>query len=109
VAWLNRHLARVPFAEVPLTGLILWCAHDAHGPDTFDQAVDAELARYGMPVLGRLPRAPRRSPHRTVLDCLPDDRRAFETQQAMQIRSSFGAPGENAEVFLAALREYAGC
>ncbi|MFG3261663.1 hypothetical protein [Streptomyces bobili] len=109
VAWLNRHLARVPFAEVPLTGLVLWCAHDARGPDAFDAAVDAELARHGMPVLGRLPRAPRRSLHRTVLDCLPDERRVFETQQAMQIRSSFGAPGGNAEVFLAALREYAEC
>nr|WSX75938.1 hypothetical protein OH826_20040 [Streptomyces sp. NBC_00899] len=106
VAWLNRHLARVPFAEVPLTGVVLWCAHDARGADTFDTAVDAELARRGMPVLGRLPRAPRRGPHRTVLDCLPDERRAFETQQAMQIRSSFGTPGENAEVFLAALHEY---
>lgn len=109
VAWLNCHLARVPFAEVPLTGLVLWCAQDAHGPDTFDTAVEAELARHGMPVLGRLPRTPRRSPHRTVLDCPPDQRRVFETEQAMQIRSSFGAPGENAEVFLAALREYAEC
>ncbi|MFJ3019494.1 hypothetical protein ACIPH4_00830 [Streptomyces tendae] len=109
VAWLNRHLARIPFAEVPLTGLVLWCAHDERGPDTFDAAVDVELARHGMPVLGRLPRAPRRSPHRTVLDCLPDQRRVFETRQAMQIRSSLGPPRENAEVFLAALREYAEC
>jgi hypothetical protein len=109
VAWLNRHLARVPFAEVPLTGLVLWCAHDERGPGAFDTAVDEELARHGMPVLGRLPRAPLRSPHRTVLDCLPDERRVFETQQAMQIRSSFNPPRENAEVFLAALREYAEC
>lgn len=107
VAWLNRHLARVPFAEVPMTGLVLWCAHDERGPDAFDAAVDVELARHGLPVLGRLPRAPRRGPHRTVLDDLPDERRVFETQQAMQIRTGLGPPRKNAEAFLAALREYA--
>ncbi|MFJ5851078.1 hypothetical protein [Streptomyces sp. NPDC092903] len=109
VAWLNRHLARVPFAEVPLTGLVLWCAPDERGPNAFDTEVDVELARHGVPVLGRLPRTPRRSPHRTVLDRLPDERRVFETQQAMQIRSCFNPPRENAEVFLATLREYAEC
>ena len=107
VAWLHRRLARVPFAEVPMTGLVLWRAHDKVDPDAFDAAVDVELARHGMPVLGRLPQAPRRSPRRTVLDHLPDQQRAFVMQQATQIRESFGPARENASVFLTALREYA--
>ncbi|WP_411108687.1 hypothetical protein [Streptomyces sp. c-19] len=107
VAWLHRRLARVPFAEVPMTGLVLWCANDKIDPDAFDAAVDVELARHGMPVLGRLPQAPRRSPRRTVLDHLPDQQRVFVMQQATQIRKSFGPAHENAAVFLTALREYA--
>lgn len=82
VAWLHHRLARVPFADIPMTGLLLWCAHDQHDPDSFDATVDMELARHGMPVLGRLQQPPRRGPHRTVLDHLPDKQRASVIQQS---------------------------
>ncbi|WP_225859544.1 hypothetical protein [Streptomyces albicerus] len=107
VAWLHHRLARVPFAEIPLTGLLLWCAHDQHDPDSFDTTVDMELARHGMPVLGRLPQPPRRGPHRTVLDHLPDEQRAFVIQQSARIRKGLGPARADTTVFLAALREYA--
>ncbi|MFG3261693.1 hypothetical protein [Streptomyces bobili] len=90
-----------------MTGLLLWCAHDQHDPDSFDTTVDMELARHGMPVLGRLPQPPRRGLHRTVLDHLPDEQRAFVIQQSARIRKGLGPARADTSVFLAALREYA--
>ncbi|WP_406463301.1 hypothetical protein OH768_47615 [Streptomyces sp. NBC_01622] len=107
VAWLHQRLARIPFADVPLTGLLLRCAHDQLDPDSFDATVDMELARHGMPVLGRLPQPPRRGPHRTVLDHLPDEQRAFVIQQSTRIRKGLGPALADTTAFLAALREYA--
>jgi hypothetical protein len=60
-----------------------------------------------MPVLGRLPQPPRRSPNRTVLDRLPDAQRAFVIQQSAQVRQGLGPARANATVFRTALREYA--
>ncbi|MDG4857017.1 hypothetical protein P8605_02385 [Streptomyces sp. T-3] len=107
MAWLHSRLARVPFADVPMTGLLLQFPDADPGPDAFDSMVDTELARHGMPVLGRLPQPPRRSPHRTVLDHLPDEQRAFVIEQATQVRRRLGPARANATAFLTALREYA--
>ncbi|WP_405814395.1 hypothetical protein OG241_07280 [Streptomyces sp. NBC_01390] len=107
MAWLHRRLARVPFADLPMTGLLLQGPHEEPGPDAFDSMVDTELARHGMPVLGRLPQPSRRSPHRTVLDHLPTEQRAFLIEQSTQIRRGLGPARADATVFLTALREYA--
>ncbi|MFF8022143.1 hypothetical protein ACFZDJ_13665 [Streptomyces sp. NPDC007896] len=107
MAWLHSRLARVPFADVPMTGLLLQCPDEERGPDAFDSMVDTELARHGLPVLGRLPQPPRRSPHRTVLDHLPAEQRAFVIKQGTQVRRGLGPARADATVFLTALREYA--
>ncbi|WUT56413.1 hypothetical protein OIE50_38800 [Streptomyces canus] len=52
-------------------------------------------------------RPPRRGPHRTVLDHLPDEQRAFVIQQSARIRKGLGPARADTTVFLAALREYA--
>ncbi|MFE5844274.1 hypothetical protein ACFQ7N_21890 [Streptomyces niveus] len=106
IAWLHSRLSRVPFAEVPMTGLLLRCAIEARDPDDFDAMVDTELARRGMPVLGRLPQPPRRGAHRTVLDELPDEQRTFVIRQSVQVRRGLGPARADATVFLTALREY---
>jgi hypothetical protein len=90
-----------------MTGLLLHCPHEERGPDDFDSMVDSELARHGMPVLGRLPHPPRRSPHRTVLDHLPAKQRAFMIEQSTRVRRGLGAARADATVFLTAMREYA--
>ncbi|MFH9251011.1 hypothetical protein ACH4LK_36970 [Streptomyces lydicus] len=107
MAWLHSRLARVPFADMPMTGLLLHCSHEERGPDDFDSMVDTELARHGMPVLGRLPHPPRRSPHRTVLDHLPAEQRAFVIEQSTRLRRGLGPARADATVFLTAMREYA--
>ncbi|MFI0107850.1 hypothetical protein ACH4TM_22790 [Streptomyces parvus] len=107
VAWLHHRLGRVPFSDVPMTGLLLWCERDESCTDGFDTEVDAELARHGMPVLGRLPQTPRFSPDRTVLDYVPDEQRKFVIQQANQVRQCLGPAHANATAFRTALREYA--
>ncbi|GAA2321737.1 hypothetical protein Scani_00610 [Streptomyces caniferus] len=108
MAWLHSRLARVSFADVPMTGLLLRCPDEERGPDAFDSMVDTELARQGMPVLGRLPQPPRRSPHRTVRDHLPAEQRAFVIEQGAQVRRGLGPARADATVFLTALREYSG-
>ncbi|MYT96642.1 MULTISPECIES: hypothetical protein [unclassified Streptomyces] len=105
VAWLHTRLARIPFADVPMTGLLLQCALEEHSTDSFDGMVDAELTRHGMPVLGRLPQPNRRSPLRTVLDHLPDDQRAFVMKQSAQIRRGLGPARADGTVLTAALRQ----
>ncbi|MBY6307620.1 hypothetical protein [Streptomyces clavuligerus] len=89
-----------------MTGLLLRRGHEEGGPDGFDAAVDAELARRGMPVLGRLPHRPRGGPHRTVLDYLADEQRAFVIQQSIRVRQGLGPARADASVFLTAPREY---
>ncbi|MYT68309.1 MULTISPECIES: hypothetical protein [unclassified Streptomyces] len=107
VAWLNSSLIRVPYAELPLTGLVLWCTPEVRELDTFETEVVQELARHGMPVLGRLPKAPRLGSCRTVLDRLPGQQEGFVLQQAAQIRTSFGTAHGKETLFETALREYA--
>ncbi|MFC9131345.1 hypothetical protein ACFT4A_31515 [Streptomyces sp. NPDC057099] len=106
VAWLNRRLSRFPYADVPMTGLLLEGEPEASGPDSFDGMVDAELARHGMPVLGRLPQSNRRGPRRTVLDHLPDDHRAFVISQSAQIRRGLGSARADGTALTAALHEW---
>lgn len=107
VAWLHSRLARVPFAYIPMTGLLLQGSHEERGPDAFDFMVDTGLSRRGLPVLRRLPRPPHRSPGRTVLDHLPEEQRAFVIEQSAQVRRGLGPARADATVFLTALREYA--
>ncbi|MER5356993.1 hypothetical protein [Streptomyces sp. NPDC002785] len=108
VAWLHGRLARIPFADVPITGLLLQCAPDEHGPNSFDGLVDTELARHGMPVLGRLPQPKLFTPCRTVLDDLPDEQRAFVLRQSAEIRTSLGPARADGSALVVALRELSG-
>ncbi|WP_369201023.1 hypothetical protein [Streptomyces sp. PU-14G] len=105
MAWLHSRVSRLPYADVPMTGLLLQCAREKDGSDCFDNAVDFELARHGMPVLGRLPQTRRLSPRRTVLDHLSDDQRAFVMRQSAQIRRNLGPARADGTAMVAALRQ----
>lgn len=105
IAWLHSRLSRLPYADVPMTGLLLQCPSEKGDPDSFDCIVDAELARHGMPVLGRLPKPRGLSPSRTVLDHLADDQRAFVMRQSAQIREGLGPARADGTAITAALRQ----
>lgn len=103
-----RALMGIPVGEVPLAGLILLAHQDEPDSAWFDSQVDTELARYGIPVLGRLP-APARGLHtpRTVLDDVPDEHRAAVAEQCERIAGNLSPVRRDPSVLIAALREYA--
>lgn len=109
MAWLQRELARVPFADVPMTGLLLRGDPKEAVADSFLGRVDSELARYGLPVLGRLPRVARLAPERTVLDRMPGDQRDFVMVQSTCIREGLSSARAEQAVLIAAVRSWLNC
>ncbi|MFF4361565.1 hypothetical protein [Streptomyces sp. NPDC001604] len=97
MAWRQQHLTGIPLDRVPISGLVLRQhsprAGSAPSPD-FTAQVDAELARFGIPVLSRLPEDPEValgdvSP--TVLDAVDDASRAEYVKACTPIRLALRA------------------
>lgn len=97
MAWRQQHLTGIPLDRVPMSGLVLRQSSPRAGstpsPD-FTAQVDAELARFGIPVLSRLPEDPDvalgdSSP--TVLDAVEDASRA-DWVPTSRCRSSASGP-----------------
>lgn len=109
MAWLQRELARVPFADVPMTGLLLRDDPQEAMADSFVGRVDSELVRYGLPVLGRLPRAASLAPERTVLDHMPADQRDFIMGQSTRVRDGLGSARADEAMLLTAVRRWLNC
>jgi hypothetical protein len=92
MAWRQQHLTGIPLDRVPMSGLVLRQSSPSAGstpsPD-FTKQVDAELARFGIPVLSRLPEDPAVAlggPSLTVLDAVDDDARAAYVTACTPIR-----------------------
>ncbi|MER7050414.1 hypothetical protein [Streptomyces jumonjinensis] len=82
MAWRHQHLTGLPLDRVPISGLVLRQPANREKTQSLDfvHRVDAELKRFGTPVLARLPKGPTfalgASP--TVLDDVDEDfRMAF--------------------------------
>ncbi|MDO0936397.1 hypothetical protein QQY66_33610 [Streptomyces sp. DG2A-72] len=92
MAWRQQHLTGIPLDRVPVSGLVLRQpsprADSTPSPD-FTEQVDAELARFGIPVLSRLPEDPAVAlgdPSPTVLDAVDDASRAAYVKACTPIR-----------------------
>ena len=92
MAWRQQHLPGIPLDRVPISGLVLrqssTRADSTPSPD-FTEQVDAELARFGIPVLSRLPEDPAVAlgdPSPTVLDAVDDVSRASYVKACTPIR-----------------------
>ncbi|MET9664965.1 hypothetical protein ABZY19_06285 [Streptomyces sp. NPDC006475] len=92
MAWRQQHLTGIPLDRVPISGLVLRQPSTRGGstpsPD-FTEQVDAELARFGMPILARLPESPTvalAAPSPTVLDPVDDASRAAYMKACAPIR-----------------------
>ncbi|MFF2374880.1 hypothetical protein ACFVUW_10910 [Streptomyces xiamenensis] len=108
VAWMHKRMSRIPFAELPLTGLLT--TTEGNAPDAFETMVETELARLGLPVIGRLNTSAfstkrLRTTWRTVLDHIPDDQRTIVMQQSAQIRQGLGPAQANQAPLAAAIRQ----
>ncbi|QPP05204.1 hypothetical protein G4Z16_01045 [Streptomyces bathyalis] len=91
MAWRHAHLTGIPFDRIPVAGLVLQPARraDTQAPRNFVERTDAELERYGTPVLARLPRAQTTglaASSRTVLDDVDDEYRNSYLAECRAIR-----------------------
>ncbi|MFD6994130.1 hypothetical protein [Streptomyces sp. NPDC059943] len=85
IAWRETALRAVPFARIPVTGLLLAPAHRPSDlTDTFVARADKALERLGTPVLGRFTSG-FTSQDRTVLDNVTDQERGAFLAQAASI------------------------
>ncbi|KPI25151.1 hypothetical protein OV320_8356 [Actinobacteria bacterium OV320] len=97
MAWRQQYLTGIPLDRVPISGLVLRQSspHANSTPSSgFTAQVDAELARFGIPVLTRLPEDPHVAlgdPSPTVLDAVDDASRAAYVKACTPIRLALRA------------------
>lgn len=97
MAWRQQHLTGIPLDRVPISGLVLRQSSPRAGSTpspNFTAQVDAELARFGIPVLSRLPEDPDVAlgdPSPTVLDAVDDASRAAYVEACTPIRLALRA------------------
>ncbi|MFJ1934014.1 MULTISPECIES: hypothetical protein [unclassified Kitasatospora] len=92
MAWRERNLTCIPFDRIPISGLIL--QQSMQGIEVFDEfadQVDAELARWGTPVLARLPYDGPMDRSATVLDAVSEQYRRTVLEQCALIKSTLSS------------------
>ncbi|MFD4394916.1 hypothetical protein [Kitasatospora sp. NPDC058397] len=92
MAWRERNLTCIPFDRVPISGLILQQPmQDIEVFDDFVYQVDAELARWGTPVLARLPYDGPMDRSGTVLDAVSEQYQRTFLEQCALIKSALSS------------------